>query len=140
MQQAENEPPHAITLPHRCDSIVSALAWVFVNSQKPRIALEAGAPADAPAGGIAADSLAPRRVGALVYPIAERHVDHVVLVTDDAIIRAQQILWDTLRVVTEPGRAAAFAALLSGRYEPRPGEHIGIVLSGGNTTAVNFGS
>ena len=81
MQQAENEPPHAITLPHRCDSIVSALAWVFVNSQKPRIALEAGAPADAPAGGIAADSLAPRRVGALVYPIAERHVDHVVLVT-----------------------------------------------------------
>src|SRR5260370_39774372 len=49
-------------------------------------------------------------------------------------------LWDTLRVVAEPGGAAAFAARFSGRYEPRPGEHIGIVLSGGNTTAVNFGS
>ena len=103
------------------------------------MALQAGEPVDAPAGGIAADSLAPRRVGTLVYPIAKRHVDHVVLVPDDAISRAQLALWETLRVAAEPGGAAAFAALLSGRYEPRPGEHVGILLSGGNTTAVNFG-
>ena len=44
------------------------------------MALKAGGPVDAPAGGIAADSLAPRRIGTLVYPIAKRHVDHVVLV------------------------------------------------------------
>jgi threonine dehydratase len=104
------------------------------------MALEAGGPVDAPSGGIAADSLAPRRVGTLVYPIAKRLLDHVVLVPDDAIIRAQQALWETLRVVTEPGGAAAFAALVSGRYKPRPGEHVGILLSGGNTVAVNFGS
>jgi threonine dehydratase len=103
------------------------------------MALNAGEPIDAPAGGIAADSLAPRRVGALVYPIATRCVDRVVLVTDDEIKRAQLVLWETLRVVVEPGGAAAFAALLSGRYQPRPGEHVGILLSGGNTTAVNFG-
>ena len=103
------------------------------------MALRAGEPVDAPAGGIAADSLAPRRVGTLVYPIAKRHVDHVVLVPDDAINRAQLALWETLRVVAEPGGAAAFAALLSGRYQPRPAEHVGILLSGGNTTAVNFG-
>ena len=103
------------------------------------MALKAGEPVDAPAGGIAADSLAPRRVGTLVYPIAKQHVDHVVLVSDDAINRAQLALWETLRVVAEPGGAAAFAALISGRYEPRPGEHVGILLSGGNTTAVNFG-
>jgi threonine dehydratase len=102
------------------------------------MALKAGGPVDAPAGGIAADSLAPRRIGTLVYPIAKRHVDHVVLVPDEAINRAQLALWETLRVATEPGGAAAFAALLSGRYEPRPGEHVGILLSGGNTTAVNF--
>ncbi len=102
------------------------------------MALEAGGPVDAPAGGIAADSLAPRRIGTLVYPIAARFLDHVVLVPDDAIIRAQQVLWETLRVVAEPGGAAAFAALLSGRYQPRPGEHIGILVSGGNTVAVNF--
>jgi threonine dehydratase len=102
------------------------------------MALKAGGPVDAPAGGIAADSLAPRRVGTLVYPIAKRHVDHVVLVADDEIKRAQLVLWETLRVVAEPGGAAAFAALLSGRYAPR--EHVGILLSGGNTTAVDFGS
>lgn len=101
-------------------------------------AIKAGGPVDAPAGGIAAD-FAPRRVGTLVYPIAKRHVDHVVLVRDDAIKRAQLALWEALRVVAEPGGAAAFAALISGRYEPRPGEHVGILLSGGNTTAVNFG-
>jgi threonine dehydratase len=102
------------------------------------MALKAGGPVDAPAGGIAADSLAPRRVGTLVYPIARQHVDHVVLVPDDAIKRAQLALWETLRVVVEPGGAAAFAAVISGRYQPRPGEHVGILLSGGNTT-VNFG-
>ena len=102
-------------------------------------ALQTGGPVDAPAGGIAADSLAPRRVGTLVYPIAKQYVDHVVLVTDDEISRAQLALWETLTVVAEPGGAAAFAALISGRYEPRPGEHVGVLLSGGNTTAVNFG-
>jgi threonine dehydratase len=41
-------------------------------------------------------------------------------------------------LVAEPGGGAAFAALLSGRYRPRPGEHVGVLLSGGNTVAVNF--
>jgi threonine dehydratase len=102
------------------------------------MALQAGEPVDAPAGGIAADSLAPRRVGTLVYPIHKQYVDHVVLVADHEIKRAQLALWETLRVIAEPGGAAAFAALLSGGYQPRSGEHVGILLSGGNTTAVNF--
>jgi len=101
-------------------------------------ALEAGRPVDAEAGGIAADSLAPRRVGELVFPIVRRHVERVVLVSDDAIRQAQQALWTTLRVVAEPGAAATFAALLSGGYLPRPREHVGVLLSGGNTVAVSF--
>lgn len=102
-------------------------------------ALKAGQPVDAEAGGIAADSLAPRRVGAQVFPIAQRYVDHVVLVPDEAIRRAQEALWDGVRIVAEPGGAAAFSALLSGRYRPAPGERLGVVVSGGNTTAVDFG-
>jgi threonine dehydratase len=102
-------------------------------------ALEAGRPVDAPAGGIAADSLAPRRVGELMFPLAQKYVERVVLVEDDAIRRAQQALWDVLRIVAEPGGAAAFAALLSKKYQPGPGERIGILLCGGNTTAVDFG-
>jgi threonine dehydratase len=101
-------------------------------------ALAAGRPVDAEAGGIAADSLAPRRVGEQVFPLAAAHVERVVLVEDAAIAAAQRALWEHLRIVAEPGGAAAFAALLSGRYRPAPQERVGIVLSGGNTTAVDF--
>jgi threonine dehydratase len=102
-------------------------------------ALQTGRPVDAPAGGIAADSLAPRRVGELMFPMAQKHVDRVVLVEDEAIAAAQRLLWSTLRVVAEPGGAAAFAALLSKRYQPRPNERVGVLICGGNTTAVDFG-
>jgi threonine dehydratase len=101
-------------------------------------ALAAGRPVDAEAGGIAADSLAPSRIGERVFPIVQRHVDRVVLVADEAIRAAQEALWQTTRIVAEPGGAAAFAALLSGRYRPAPGERVGIVVSGGNTVAVDF--
>jgi threonine dehydratase len=101
-------------------------------------ALEAGHPVDARAGGVAADSLAPRRVGDRVFPIARSYVHSVVLVADEAIINSQKALWQALRVVAEPGGAAAFSALLSGAYRPASGERLGVVISGGNTTAVNF--
>lgn len=103
------------------------------------MARKAGKPVDAPAGGLAADSLAPRQVGQLMFPIAETHVAEVVLVPDEAIARAQQELWRALRLVAEPGGAASFAALLTGRYKPAPGERVGVLLCGGNTTAVDFG-
>jgi threonine dehydratase len=102
-------------------------------------ALEAGRPVDAPTGSIAADSLAPRQVGALMFPIAQRYVDRAVLVSDEAIRQAQQSLWDRLRVVAEPGAAVPLAALVSGAYVPQPDESVGVLVSGGNTTAVNFG-
>ena len=102
------------------------------------MALAAGKPVDAPAGGIAADSLAPRQVGALMFPIAQRHVARVVLVPDDAIRDAQVALWKTLRVVAEPGGATAMAALLSGGERPEAGTRVGVVLCGANTTAVKF--
>lgn len=101
-------------------------------------ALAAGRPVDAPAGGIAADSLAPRRVGELMFPIAQRAVDRVLLVSDADIRAAQQTLWSTLRVVAEPGAAAPLAALLSGAYVPTRGERVALLVSGGNTTAVDF--
>jgi threonine dehydratase len=102
-------------------------------------ALKAGRPVDAPAGGIAADSLAPRRVGELMFPIARAHVARVALVSDEAIRRAQEVLWSAVRIVAEPGGAAAFAALLSGAYAPAAGERVGVVVCGGNSTAVDFG-
>jgi threonine dehydratase len=101
-------------------------------------ALRAGHPVDAPAGGLAADSLAPRQVGALMFPLAQRHVERSVLVSDDAIRQAQHTLWQMLRVVVEPGGAAAFAALHSGALVAERGQRIGVLLCGANTDAVRF--
>lgn len=102
------------------------------------MALSAGRPVDAPAGGIAADSLAPARVGRLMFPIAVRHVARAVLVSDQAILDAQKALWRVLRLAVEPGGATAMAALLSGAYRPHPGERVGVLLCGANTSAVSF--
>jgi threonine dehydratase len=101
-------------------------------------ALVAGEPVDAPTGSIAADSLAPRRIGSLVFPLAQQFVGRVVLVSDDAIRGAQRLLWDRLRVVTEPGAATPLAALTSAAYVPAANERVALLVSGGNTTAVNF--
>ncbi len=101
-------------------------------------ALEAGRPVDAPAGGVAADSLAPRRVGEHVFRVVQPVLDRVVLVSDDDIRAAQRRLWDEMRIVAEPGGATAFAAVASGAYKPREGERVVVVVSGGNTTAVDF--
>jgi len=101
-------------------------------------AMKAGHPVDAPTGSVAADSLAPKRVGDLMFPIAQAHIERVVLVTDDAIRVAQKTLWEALRLVVEPGGCTAFAAILSGAYQPAEGERVGVVVSGANTTAVSF--
>jgi threonine dehydratase len=101
------------------------------------LALKAGKPVDSPAGGVAADSLAPRQVGPMMFPIAEKYVQESVLVTDEHIVKAQKRLWQMARIAAEPGGAAAFSALLSGRYKPQPGERVGIVVCGGNIE-INF--
>jgi threonine dehydratase len=64
---------------------------------------------------------------------------HPVLLVSDADIReAQRRLWGAVRIVAEPGGAAALAALVSKRYVPREGERIAVMVSGGNTTVVDF--
>ena len=96
-------------------------------------ALRAGQPVNAPVGGLAADSLGARQVGALMFPIAQRFVSQAVLVPDEAILAAQAMLWDRFRLVAEPGGATAAAALLSGRFVPPAGARVGVVVCGANT-------
>lgn len=126
-------------------------AWYAGNGGSPEIigvepelaptlseALRAGRPVDAAAGGIAADSLAPQRVGELGFPIVRQRVKRVVLVPDAAIRDAQRVLWERLCIVAEPGGAAALAALLTRRWEPAGATRVGIVICGANTDAVAF--
>jgi threonine dehydratase len=122
-----------------CDGRVRVVGVEPEGAPSMTAALAAGQPADAATGSVAVDSLAPRRVGDLTFAVVSARAHGVVLVSDEAILRAQQALWDKLRVVGEPGGCAALAALLSGRYVPGPGEHVAVVVSGANTTAVDFG-
>lgn len=101
-----------------------------------QLALKAGRPVDSPAGGVAADSLAPKQVGQRMFPIAQRFVQSSLLVTDEEILAAQKRLWEATRIIAEPGGATAFAALLSGRYKPEPRERVGVIVCGGNTEKV----
>lgn len=101
-------------------------------------ALAAGRPVDVSVDGIAADSLGASRIGELAFASAQKNVERVLLVSDDAIREAQHALWERLRIVAEPGGAAALAPLLSGSYAPREGERVGVLICGGNTTAVDF--
>ena len=91
-----------------------------------------GRPADAPAGSVAADALAPQRVGDLVFPITQCYVEDVVLVDDTSILAAQQALWQALRIAAEPAASVGIAALLTGAYKPAPGERVAVVISGAN--------
>jgi threonine dehydratase len=91
-----------------------------------------GRPVDAPAGSVAADALAPRQVGELVFPITQAYVDDVVLVDDASILAAQRALWQAFRVAAEPAASVGIAALLTGAYKPAPGEQVAVVISGAN--------
>lgn len=95
-------------------------------------ALKADQPVDVDVAGVAVDSLGAKRVGELAFTLAKRYVERVVLVTDESIRASQRTLWNDLRLVAEPGGATALAALLSGAYQPAPGERVGVVICGGN--------
>ena len=98
-----------------------------------------GRPVDAPAGGVAADALAPRRVGELVFPITQSYVDDVVLVDDRSVLAAQRALWQAFRIAAEPAASVGIAALLAGAYKPMPGERVTVVISGANMSPSELG-
>jgi threonine dehydratase len=117
------------------DSAVKVVAVEPEGSRALHAALAAGAPVDVEVHSVAADSLGAKNVGALVHELCRAALDHVALVSDEAIIAAQRRLWSDYRIAAEPGGATALAALLSGAYSPKPGERIGILICGANVDA-----
>lgn len=95
-------------------------------------ALSAGEPVDVEVGGCAADSLGASRIGDWCWA-ARGWIAGSVLVSDEAIVEAQHLLWERCRVVAEPGGAAATAAITSGAYRPAPDERVGVIVCGANT-------
>jgi threonine dehydratase len=68
--------------------------------------------------------------------VVRRFVDLAVTVSDDDIRAAQLALWSEFRLITEPGGAAALAALRAGAYTPDPGERVVVVVCGSNCDPV----
>jgi len=95
-------------------------------------ARRAGRPVEVGVSGLAADSLGAKAIGAVPFACAVPFIDDAVLVADDAIRAAQRQLWASVRLMAEPGGAAALAALLAGAYRPATGERVVVVVCGSN--------
>jgi threonine dehydratase len=95
-------------------------------------ALEQGAPVNVEVSGVAVNALGAQRVGQICYDLAVETGMQSVLVSDDAIVQAQHLLWSTHRQLVEPSGAAALAALTSGAYVPEPGEKVAVLVCGAN--------
>ena len=105
-----------------------------------RNALASGRPVQTPVSGLAADSLGASEVGEIMFPIARSFVAEAILVPDEAIIQAQALLWERLRLIAEPGGATALAGLVSGRFVPPPGAKVGVIICGANTDPAKVAS
>jgi threonine dehydratase len=101
-------------------------------------ALAAGEPVDAEVSGVAADSLGSRRAGEIAFAVGRRTGVRSLLVTDEAVIAARRALWERFRIVVEHGAATAYAALLSGTYEPAKGERVAVICCGANTNPADL--
>jgi threonine dehydratase len=95
-------------------------------------ARDGGGPIDVEVGGLAVSSLGSRRLGDIAWDVSTRWIDDSLLVTDEATAAAQRWLWDTCRLVAEPGAATPIAALMSGAYQPEPNEHVAVLVCGAN--------
>lgn len=83
------------------------------------------------------DALMAPTPGALTFPINRRLLAGGLVVGDDWVLRAMAIVFETLKLVTEPAGAIALAAILAGRLDAR-GRTLVAVLSGGNVDPDTF--
>ncbi|WP_438998961.1 threonine/serine dehydratase [Variovorax beijingensis] len=95
-------------------------------------ARQAGEPVDVEVGGVAADSLGARRIGAISWDITQHYVQDALLVSDESIRAAQQWLWKEMKLAVEPAAALPLAALQTGAYVPREGEKVCLIVCGAN--------
>ncbi|MBX3657354.1 MAG: threonine/serine dehydratase [Ramlibacter sp.] len=95
-------------------------------------ARQAGEPVDVAVGGIAADSLGAKRIGAIAWEVTQREVKDALLLSDEAIRAAQLWLWRQMKIAVEPAAALGLAALQSGAYAPRADEKVCLVICGAN--------
>ncbi len=78
-----------------------------------------------------ADGARTPSLGKLTFPLIRQHVDDMITVTDEDLIRAMHFIWSRLKLVVEPTGVLGLAAVFKHRY-PVEGKRVGVILSGGN--------
>lgn len=102
--------------------------------------LERGEPVTIPLPATIADALQTTRPAERTLAIVRTLTEGILTVSDLELRRAMALLASRMKIVVEPGGAAAFAALLHGKVPDVSGKRIGIVLSGGNVDPERFGT
>ncbi len=82
-----------------------------------------------------ADGLVAPTVGDINYPLLNQTVDHVMTVTDEAIIKAMRFLYEKVGLIVEPSGAASIAALMA--RQGLQGDTV-CFISGGNIQRDQF--
>jgi len=95
------------------------------------LSLAAGKRTEIPPPATIADGLRAQIPGELTFPVVQRLVERVVLVTDDEIRQTVKFLLTRLKILVEPSGAAPAAAVLFQKLPPEI-RRVGVVLSGGN--------
>ena len=95
------------------------------------LSLRAGSRVEIPLPETVADGLRATKPGALTFPIVQKHVEDIVLVSDSEIRAAMKFLLTRMKILVEPSGAASAAAALHHKI-PREIRRIGVMLSGGN--------
>jgi threonine dehydratase len=96
-------------------------------------AIAAGGPIEVEVSGLAVSSLGSNRIGDIPWNAISQWVEGSILVSDDEVRTAQRWLWNETRLIAEPGAATTVAALLTGKYQPQPGEKVVALVCGANT-------
>jgi threonine dehydratase len=78
-----------------------------------------------------ADGARTPSLGKLTFPLVLQHVDDMVTVSDDDLVRAMRFAWERMKLVVEPTGVLGLAAALRGKVEVA-GRRVGVILSGGN--------
>ena len=78
-----------------------------------------------------ADGARTPSLGTLTFPLVRQHVDDMVTVSDDDLVRTMRFVWERMKLVVEPTGVLGLAAALAGKVDVQ-GQRVGVVLSGGN--------
>lgn len=95
------------------------------------LSFKAGERVEIPPPTTIADGLRAPKPGAITFPVVQRHVDDIVLVSEDEIRETQAFVGSRMKIVVEPSGAVAPAAALF-RKLPAGVRRVGLIVSGGN--------